>query len=164
VVTAARRSHRLDRSAAEHRQQNRTPSSPRRTRTGSARRRLAPSASHGLLDGHEPTFHDAQAWVALRSRQEWLPYAGDSLELVGQEQLDGCRRARGTNDLGMLQGNTLPAASNGTSSTGVSSLRPNARASSIETPSASAVAASFWARTVFPKLMAARNVPVGARS
>src|SRR6266576_1489006 len=58
---------------------------------------------------------------------------------------------------------TLPAASKSTSSTGTPSRRASSRARSTDTPRASPVAASLVARIGLPKLIAARNFPLGAR-
>src|SRR3954449_12068132 len=58
---------------------------------------------------------------------------------------------------------TLPAASNGISSTGTPSRLPSSSARSTDTP-AGRPAASLYASTGLPKLIAARRLPLGARS
>ena len=60
--------------------------------------------------------------------------------------------------------NTLPAALYGISSTGTPSRRPSSRARSGVMPLVSPVASSFCASTELPRLIAARSLPVGARS
>src|SRR3569623_1141713 len=59
--------------------------------------------------------------------------------------------------------NTLPAASNSTSSTGTESFWPSACARSMVTPVGAPVAGSDCTSTALPRLMAARSRPVGAR-
>jgi hypothetical protein len=60
--------------------------------------------------------------------------------------------------------NTFPAASKVTYSIGTPSRRASSRARSPDTPRGSPPAGSFWASTLLPKLMAARSLPLGARS
>src|SRR5262252_4589279 len=57
---------------------------------------------------------------------------------------------------------TLPAAANGTISSGTPRRFASSRDRSTETPRGSPVAGSFEARTGLPKLIAARSLPVGA--
>ncbi len=59
---------------------------------------------------------------------------------------------------------TSPAAGKVTSATGTPRRRASSRDRSTDTPRGSPVAASLVARMGLPKLMAARNVPVGASS
>src|SRR5262247_1743076 len=59
---------------------------------------------------------------------------------------------------------TLPAAGNGTISSGTPRRLASSRDRSTDTPRASPLAGSFEARTGLPKLIAARSFPVGASS